>query len=463
MIAEIQPSFSSHKTLQRKVDYQLSKIATGDGKLLFSSTGDNLSSLPDYMKLIASLNDRVKLPYSEIILSLYPGEQLSDEQWISLTNDYVREMGYGQSCYAVILNTDKIHSHAHILLTTINEDGKSISSVNNYRRSDRISRDLERKYGLIPLEKGHVFHLSLGESQYRNYYFDSALKKAMRNHSTRDKVVQILSRMGNLFEGPVKDLILSNNEWQAILGEDIYNELFYLMTEKAFFNPLLKDELLQRLSTIYSFSDSTSSFRKNLNKDGLYMRLVTKKDKSYYIYGMKDPPFYLKDSSLPLKFRFGHLRFDILSMSVDEQKHFLYDHISIALADSLSYDDFKKSLANDSIVIMEHINTKGIYGLSFYIDSVSDPVTFKATEISREFSYRNIYMHYGSNFSESKFWNDTRFQERVKDEYSYMIGDRNTFVPELEITGSSKRHEDEDQESFKKKKKARKPDNDIHL
>lgn len=178
MIAEIQPSFSSHLSMSRKIEYQLSKVKEGNGKVLCTSTGDELAAMPAYMELISQLNDRVKLPYAEFILSLYPGESLSDEQWLSLAGEYIERMGYGKSCYAVVLNTDKAHSHVHVLLTTIDEEGKSIPSGNNYSRSEKISRELEQKYGLLPLEREGGKRTTLGEAQYRNYYFDAALKKA---------------------------------------------------------------------------------------------------------------------------------------------------------------------------------------------------------------------------------------------------------------------------------------------
>lgn len=92
MIAEIQPSFSSHLSMSRKIEYQLSKVKEGNGKVLCTSTGDELAAMPAYMELISQLNDRVKLPYAEFILSLYPGESLSDEQWLSCRGIY-REDG----------------------------------------------------------------------------------------------------------------------------------------------------------------------------------------------------------------------------------------------------------------------------------------------------------------------------------------------------------------------------------
>ena len=68
MIAEIQPSFSSSAVMVRKVAYQLTKIEQGDARVLFTSTGDGLQTIPEYMQLIARMNERVKLPYAEFIL-----------------------------------------------------------------------------------------------------------------------------------------------------------------------------------------------------------------------------------------------------------------------------------------------------------------------------------------------------------------------------------------------------------
>ena len=101
-------------------------------------------------------------------------------------------MGYGECCYAVVLNTDKAHQHVHVLLTTVDEEGRSVPSGNNYRRSEKISRELERKYGLMLVENGHYTKSTLGESHYRTYCFDTAMKKALRNHAYRDKVSSLL-------------------------------------------------------------------------------------------------------------------------------------------------------------------------------------------------------------------------------------------------------------------------------
>lgn len=66
---------------------------------------------------------------------------------------------------------------------------------------------------------------------------------------------------------------------------------------------------------------------------------------------------------------FGNIRFDGRGMSADEQKHYLYDHVFKALNASLGYEDFKKRLAEESIRVTEHVNSKGAYGISFYMET----------------------------------------------------------------------------------------------
>ena len=465
MIAEIQPPFSSLATMERKVTYQLTKIKHGDARVLFTSTGDELHTIPEYMRLIAKMNKRVKLPYTEFILSLYPGETLTDKKWLLLANEYIERMGYGQCCYAVVLNTDKVHQHVHILLTTVDEEGRNIPSSNNYRRSEMISRELEQKYGLMLVEKGYSTKATLGESQYRIYYFGAAIKKALRSYAYRDKILSLLRYADALqsLEDPVQDITLSNEEWRTFLGDELYDDLFNVLEKGGFFKPLFKDELLRQLDRVYAFSKNTAEFRKNLEREGLYMRLVTKKDKSYYVYGMKDMSFYTKDTSLPMKYRFGHLRFDGKGMSADEQKHYLYDHVFMVLNDSNSYRQFKEKLEQEGIQVQEHMNVSGIYGISFGMTNIDNPHMFKGSDISRKLTYQNIQMYFdGVAVGMSPHIDRVgEFRDRVKQEALYMEG-TSPYIPDIDVGGGSKKLKEDDFELPSKRKK-RKNEKNVSL
>lgn len=53
--------------------------------------------------------------------------------------------------------------------------------------------------------------------------------------------------------------------------------------------------------------DNVKEFRDRLEKEGYYMRLVSDKGKSHYVYGIPDRGFYLKDTALPESYPFSVL------------------------------------------------------------------------------------------------------------------------------------------------------------
>lgn len=86
MIAEIQDPFVG-EALNRKIDYQLKKIESGVARELYNSSGDSLINMYRNMSLVAGLNDRVKSPYIEFILSSPIGEDLPDEKFSEVAKE----------------------------------------------------------------------------------------------------------------------------------------------------------------------------------------------------------------------------------------------------------------------------------------------------------------------------------------------------------------------------------------
>lgn len=111
-------------------------------------------------------------------------------------------------------------------------------------------------------------------------------------------------------------------------------------------------------------------------------------------------------------------------MSADEQKHYLYDHVFKALNASLGYEDFKKRLAEESIRVTEHVNSKGAYGISFYMENVENAHVFKGADLSRKLTYQNIQKHFdGVAVGLSPHIDRVgEFRERVDREAFYMQG-----------------------------------------
>lgn len=394
MIAQILSPFVIG-TLNHKIEYQLSKIEDGVARELYNSSGDSLADMYRNMALVTSLNDRVKSPYIEFVLSSPIGERLSDEKFLEVSKEYMENMGYGNSYYTVIKNDDKDTLHVHILATTIDLDGFRISDSYSKLRSGKIMRELEIKYGLEIMEKGkYSCDKTLGEAQYRQYYFDTALHKALRSYATKTRLQTLLeqSKIYNEISSGKKSY--TNTEWGVILGEDLYNNVFQELYKGKYFKSLFKDELLSVLDRLSSKCKNVNEFRNKIKEEGYYMRLVSDKGRSHYVYGLPDQSFYLKDSSLPMHYRYGNITFVGEQMAADEQKHYLYNKIFSVLHASLNYDDFKNNIEQEGIVLQEHKNERGVYGLSFSLDTVEIPEVFKSSEISRRLTYKNIQNYF---------------------------------------------------------------------
>ena len=252
MIAEIFKPFQEVE-LTHKITYHLDKIESGVARELFNSCGDTLLDMPNTMQLIASMNDRVKFPYIEFVLSSPVGEELTDAKFIQIANEYMKEMGYSESCYSIIKHDDKDNKHVHVLATTIDFNGLRINDSMSKIHSGNVMRKLEKEHGIEVMEKGKSINSkSLGESQYRQYFFDKALHKALRSHNANERVSKLLMQSDTYkLMGQELSKQYTNTEWKVMLGDDIYSKLLEVLSDSKFFNPLFKDELLEVMDRLY--------------------------------------------------------------------------------------------------------------------------------------------------------------------------------------------------------------------
>ncbi len=62
-------------------------------------------------------------------------------------------MGYGDQPHIVYKHEDLDRHHLHIVSVNVDENGKKLNSNYDYKRSKDITRELEKKYDLLPAEK----------------------------------------------------------------------------------------------------------------------------------------------------------------------------------------------------------------------------------------------------------------------------------------------------------------------
>lgn len=159
MIAKIGRSSNLYGALA----YNQMKVQKEKGQILFTNrmieTPNGIYSTADLARsfepfLLANRN--TEKPALHISLNPDPHDNVSDDKFIAMAQQYMQEMGYAEQPFAVFKHTDIDRTHIHIVTVCVDEAGRKISDKFEKRRSMAACRELERKYALVPAtEKGH--------------------------------------------------------------------------------------------------------------------------------------------------------------------------------------------------------------------------------------------------------------------------------------------------------------------
>ncbi|WP_212001061.1 relaxase/mobilization nuclease domain-containing protein [Chitinophaga sp. HK235] len=132
--------------------YNLAKVEKGVAEILdtnFSGIGENI--IMKEVAMIKALRPNLQKYFYHTSLNFPPKENLSNERMKSIAKDYLSELGFNQHQFIVFRHRDADHPHIHILVNRIGFDGKVVSDSQDYARSEKVIRDLEKKYNLTPV------------------------------------------------------------------------------------------------------------------------------------------------------------------------------------------------------------------------------------------------------------------------------------------------------------------------
>ena len=160
------------------VSYMLNKR---EGQVKVLQANGVRSSFPNDIahdfNLQASMHPNAHKPVCHTILSFsaHDSERLTDAIMVKIANEYLHEMGYGDTQSLIVRHSDRQHPHLHICINRIGNNGKTISDHNEKYRSTKICRELTERYGLTISEgKQEVNRLRLrGEDKLQYEIFDA--------------------------------------------------------------------------------------------------------------------------------------------------------------------------------------------------------------------------------------------------------------------------------------------------
>jgi hypothetical protein len=137
--------------------YNLKKMHHPDREVRAELLATNFISLDKSVikkevDIVASLNPRLKKNTYHTSLNFAQGENVSNEKMLAVAREYMEQMGFDDNPYFIFRHHDSNHPHCHILALRTKFDGSTVSDSNNYKRSEKIVRQLETKYGLQQAE-----------------------------------------------------------------------------------------------------------------------------------------------------------------------------------------------------------------------------------------------------------------------------------------------------------------------
>lgn len=98
----------------------------------------------------AQMNPKVTKAVGHIALSFSKEDapRLNNAIMAQIAREYMERMGIKETQYLIGRHFDKEHPHVHIAFNRIDNNGKTISDRNDRFRSERVCKELTKKYGL---------------------------------------------------------------------------------------------------------------------------------------------------------------------------------------------------------------------------------------------------------------------------------------------------------------------------
>lgn len=159
MVAKI----SIGSSLYGALSYNGEKMNRDEGRVL----GANKIILPadgqiDIARMVENFNlfmpkmGRTKKPVLHISLNPHPDDRLTEQQYEILAREYLDKLGFGEQPFIIYKHMDIDRHHIHIVTVNVNEQGKRLNQDFLYRRSKKITTELEEKYNLHKAQREKI-------------------------------------------------------------------------------------------------------------------------------------------------------------------------------------------------------------------------------------------------------------------------------------------------------------------
>lgn len=205
MVAKISIGSSLYGALcynGEKVNKENGRIL-GSNKIIIPVDGKaDIGQMAENFRLFMPKMGKTKKPVLHISLNPHPDDRLSDQDFEILAREYLDKLGFGEQPYVIYKHMDIDRHHIHIVTVNVNEEGKRLNQDFLYRRSKKITTELEEKYNLHKAQREKISP-------------DTPITKIDPNGDIKRQVANTVKMVGMRYK------FQSMGEYNAILG--LYN------------------------------------------------------------------------------------------------------------------------------------------------------------------------------------------------------------------------------------------------
>lgn len=108
--------------------------------------------------VLRRLNPAMKKAVMHFSISPAPEDPpLTDEQWQHIAQRFVEALGYQEAPWVAVMHReDPKHVHMHLMTCRIDLQGRTVSNFNDYRKAEKLMRQLESELGLRTVPGVHT-------------------------------------------------------------------------------------------------------------------------------------------------------------------------------------------------------------------------------------------------------------------------------------------------------------------
>ena len=129
----------------------------GANKIILPADGQiNIARMVENFNAFMPKTGKTKKPVLHISLNPHPDDRLTEQQYEILAREYLEKLGFGEQPYIIYKHMDIDRHHIHIVTVNVNEQGKRLNQDFLFRRSKKITTEMEEKYNLHKAQREKI-------------------------------------------------------------------------------------------------------------------------------------------------------------------------------------------------------------------------------------------------------------------------------------------------------------------